>query len=524
MACNTNAQNVLDDFEGSGGITTWYGDNCLVNTNRNNPYPQGINTSNKVLEYFDNGGQYANVRFDMSTNLDLITKNSFSIKIYVPSSDITGSQPNQVSLKLQDGSLAEPWITQTEIIKPIVLNQWQELTFDFENDPFMNLDGSSPAPLFRTDFNRVLIQVNGENNNDNVRAYIDDVSHYDTVIDDPIFDTLVWSDEFDGASLDASKWWRQTQLPPGGSWYNGEIQHYTNRDVNSSVNNGILSINAIKELGYTDQGYSKDYTSARLNSKFAFTYGKVEVRAKLPTGPGTWPAIWMLGKNINEDGAYWDNQGYDTTGWPACGEIDIMEHWGTNQNFIQSAMHTPSSFGNTDNKGGQVIPTVSNGFHVYSVEWTPEKMVFRVDGVKHYEYNPAIKNASTWPFDEEQYLLLNVAILPEIHSNFTSSAMDIDYVRVYQQSTLSNHENGLDRVSIYPNPVRNVLNLKLKNTSLAISNLSITDLNGRIVYENNTYNAIQNMRYNLSALQSGVYITQVSFSNGTKETHKFIKQ
>ena len=174
---------------------------------------------------------------------------------------------------------------------------------------------------------------------------------------------LVWADEFNtDGSIDQEKWFHQTQLPNGYSWYNNELQHYTDEIENTYVSNGTLKIVAIKE-NYTDQGHTKQYTSARLNSKFAFTYGKVEVRAKLPTGQGTWPAIWTLGKNITEPGAYWFNQGFGTTGWPSCGEIDIMEHWGSNQNYVQSATHTPSSYGGTVNHGGQVLPTASTQFH-----------------------------------------------------------------------------------------------------------------------------------------------------------------
>lgn len=243
--------------------------------------------------------------------------------------------------------------------------------------------------------------------------------------------TLVWSDEFNGTgAIDSSKWFQQTQLQNGVSWYNGEIQHYTNRQTNSFENNGSLNIVAKKET-FTDQGQTKQYTSARLNSKFAFKYGRVEVRAKLPSGTGTWPAIWMLGKNVIETGAFWSST-FGTAYWPACGEVDIMEHWGSNQNYVQSAMHTPSSFGNTANLGGQVIATASSQFHVYALDWTAEKMVFSVDGVVHYTYNPAVKNADTWPFNSEQYVLLNLAILPSISQNYTSGTMEVDYIRIYQ--------------------------------------------------------------------------------------------
>lgn len=245
------------------------------------------------------------------------------------------------------------------------------------------------------------------------------------------FDNLVWSDEFNGSgTINSSKWAHQTQLPDGVNWYNGEIQHYTNRQINSFENNGALSIVAKKET-FTDQGQTKQYTSARLNSKFAFKYGRVEVRAKLPSGTGTWPAIWMLGKNIIEPGSFWSST-YGTVNWPYCGEVDIMEHWGSNQNYVQSAMHTPSSYGGTVNLGGQVISTASSQFHIYTLDWTAEKMVFSVDGIVHYTYNPTTKNASTWPFDAEQYVLLNVALQSSISQSFTECAMEVDYVRIYQ--------------------------------------------------------------------------------------------
>lgn len=243
---------------------------------------------------------------------------------------------------------------------------------------------------------------------------------------------LVWSDEFnDSGVINSEKWHHQTQLPSRGSWYNNEIQHYTNRVDNSKVSDGVLSIIAKKEA-FSNQGHTKQYTSARLNSKFAFTYGRVEVRAKLPAGIGTWPAIWLLGKDINEAGAYWQSQGFGTASWPECGEVDIMEHWGSNQNYVSSAIHTSSSHGATINQGGQTIETVSTEFHIYTIEWSSEKMVFSVDDVVHYTYNPSIKNAQTWPFDSDQYVVLNIAIKPEIEQSFTQSEMVIDYIRIYQ--------------------------------------------------------------------------------------------
>jgi beta-glucanase (GH16 family) len=515
---NVESQNITDDFEGNGTITTWFGDDCDINTSFANPYPSGINTSAKVLRYSDSGTLYANVRFDANSNFNLNNNSVFSFKIYVPSSGITGNQPNQVSLKLQNKSLGAPWSTQCEIIKPIVLNQWQTITFNFATDAYINLDSNSPNPIYRADFNRVVIQINGENNNSKVLAFLDDFFRNETITT-PVYNNLVWFDEFDGTgAVNATNWFLQTKLPSGGSWHNGEIQHYTNRQVNSFVNNGLLNIIAKKET-FTDQGKTKQYTSARLNSKFAFKYGRVEVRAKLPTGVGTWPAIWMLGQNILESGGYWSST-HGKVNWPACGEIDIMEHWGSNQNYVQSALHTPSSFGGTVNRGGQNISTASSQFHIYSLEWSAEKMIFSVDNIVHYVYNPTEKNASTWPFNAPQYLLLNIAIEPSISSNFTQGAMEIDYVRVYQENALSiNNAQENEKVILFPNPATNELNIKISDnfigTQAKIYSILGQELGTHIL--DNRQNILD-----ISNYQNGIYLIKIQTTKGT-QTYKFLK-
>ena len=508
-----------DDFEGNSTITSWFGDDCGINSNFINPFPTGINTSSKVLKYSDIGGLYANVRFDAGFNYNLTTSSVFSLKIYVPSSGISGNQTNQISLKLQNGSIAQPWTTQCEIRKSILLNQWQTITFNFATDAYINLDTNSVNPLYRSDFNRVVLQVNGENNTSQVVAYIDDFL-YSGAAPTPANNTLVWSDEFDGnGTINSTKWFPQTQLPDGNSWYNGEMQHYTNRQVNSNIINGILNIVAKKET-FTDQGKTKQFTSARLNSKFAFKYGRVEVRAKLATGSGTWPAIWMLGKNIIEPGGYWTST-YGNVGWPACGEIDIMEHWGTNQNYVQSAMHTPSSSGSTVNLGGQTIPTASSQFHIYSLEWSATSMIFSVDNVVHYVYNPAVKNASTWPFDAEQYLLLNVAIQSNIATNFVQSAMEVDYVRIYQQGSLATTEVEKTKgLIVFPNPATDKLNLKIVENQIGnqvtIYSILGQELNSYIL---NTEETI----LDVSHYQNGIYLLKINTNSGI-QTYKFIKE
>ena len=258
---------------------------------------------------------------------------------------------------------------------------------------------------------------------------------------DVVYNNLVWSDEFNtNGAIDSNKWFHQTQLPSGGSWFNNEVQHYTNLLSNSFVDSGNLNIVAKKEP-FTDQGVTKQYTSARLNSKFAFTYGRVDIRAKAPNASGTWPALWLLGKNVNEDGGFFDSN-FGTTSWPACGEIDIMEHGifpGQPINYIGAAIHTPSSSGNTINKGGIQATDISQNYHIYSMNWSPNQITFLLDGVVFYTYNPTVKNASTWPFNADQYLLLNIAMggfAGTIPTSFVQSSMIIDYVRVYQNTAV----------------------------------------------------------------------------------------
>ena len=509
-----------DNFEGNSTITSWFGDNCGMDTSFLNPYQVGINTSSKVLKYSDIGGLYSNVRFDAGYNFNLTTSSVFTLKIYVPSSGITGNQTNQISLKLQNGSIASPWSKQCEIIKPIVLNQWQIITFNFAIDTYINLDPTSTNPLYRSDFNRVVLQVNGENNASQVVAYVDDFLYSGAAT---INNTLVWSDEFDGnGPINSTKWFPQTQLPNGNSWYNSELQHYTNRQVNSNVTNGILSIIAKRET-FTDQGKTKQYTSARLNSKFAFKYGRVEVRAKLPIGAGTWPAIWMLGKNIIEPGGYWTST-YGSVGWPACGEIDIMEHWGTNQNVISSAVHHPINGNLTVNQyvsNAQNKPGVSTDFHIYALEWDSQRLTFSVDGINHLTYNPTVKNQYTWPFDAEQYILLNVAIEPSVTTSFVQSTMQIDYVRVYQQTSLGNNNITKEKeLVLFPNPTSDKLNLRIAENQIGnrvtIFSVLGQELNSYIL---NTEETI----LDVSHYQNGIYLLKINTNSGI-QTYKFVKK
>ena len=212
------------------------------------------------------------------------------------------------------------------------------------------------------------------------------------------FTKLVWADEFNYKGLpDSSKW---NYDIGGNGWGNNELQYYTANDtLNAIVVEGVLKITARRQVKENRQ-----YTSARLQTKnkASFKYGKIEVRAKLPAGRGTWPAIWMLGENIGKEG------------WPRCGEIDIMEHVGYDPNKIHSSVHT------------------------YSIEWTPDKIDFMVDGVIYNHFINEHLTTKEWPFDQPFYLILNLAVggnwggKKGVDESVFPATLEVDYVRVFQ--------------------------------------------------------------------------------------------
>jgi beta-glucanase (GH16 family) len=249
------------------------------------------------------------------------------------------------------------------------------------------------------------------------------------------FTRLVWSDEFtlDGFP-DVTKWGYDTDRNQLG-WYNNELQYYaSNRLENSQVLGGNLIITARKEslTGSPDYG-GQSYTSARMitRGKAWWTYGFFEVRAKLPCSLGTWPAIWMLGRG----GV-----------WPDDGEIDLMEQRGAaaaDKTVVLGTIHTRAYnyFNGTLGVGQGSSRSVSDActnFHSYQLIWDEGKVAIGVDGVTYFTYNkPAIFNNNTWPFDNPQYLILNLAMGGDLGGavpiGFVSDQMVVDYVRVYQR-------------------------------------------------------------------------------------------
>ena len=244
---------------------------------------------------------------------------------------------------------------------------------------------------------------------------------------------LVWGDEFDYEGTPAAdKWHFQVEPITDSGWVNNELQHYTSRLDNAGVSDGTLKIIAKRE-DYTYAGINKGFTSARLNAKFDFTYGKVEVRAKLPAAPGTWPAIWTLGSNIDEKGNYFgDSRG--SVGWPHCGEIDIMEQYGGNKSETLGTFHWHDTGTNAYASYGlkKAIPKLTEDFHNYVLVWDADRIDIYVDETLVVRMN----NAENVPFDHPHYLLLNVAmggsLGGSVPTSFEQDQMEIDYVRIYQ--------------------------------------------------------------------------------------------
>ena len=237
---------------------------------------------------------------------------------------------------------------------------------------------------------------------------------------------LVWSDEFDRDGLpDPSKWAYDTGMNQAG-WHNRELQYYAGpRAENARVQGGRLVITARKEqLSAAPDWGGQRYTSTRLitQGKGEWTYGYFEVRARLPCGKGTWPAIWMLNRSVD---------------WPAGGELDIMEHIGQAPGRVFSTVHTAAGHGGNGAGAARQIDDACTAFHDYQMHWTADTVRFGIDGVPHFEYPNPRQGRERWPFDAPQFLILNIAIGGDLGGAVDDTvfpvSMEIEHVRVYQR-------------------------------------------------------------------------------------------
>jgi beta-glucanase (GH16 family) len=241
--------------------------------------------------------------------------------------------------------------------------------------------------------------------------------------------TLQWGDEFDGAngsSPDSTKW---TFDIGGNGWGNNELEYYTSRPQNAQIQNGNLVITAIPEAYTGPDGVTRNYTSARLKTAglFSQAYGRFEARIKIPSGQGVWPAFWILGNNIS------------TSGWPTCGEIDIMENIGSEPSMVHGSMHGPGYSGGNAITASYFLPSghFSDDFHVFAVEWETSAVRFYVDSTLYETRTPSdLPPGASWVFDHPFFILLNVAVggkwpgSPDQSTVFPQTML-VDYLRVY---------------------------------------------------------------------------------------------
>ncbi|MFZ0522627.1 MAG: glycoside hydrolase family 16 protein [Candidatus Acidiferrales bacterium] len=243
--------------------------------------------------------------------------------------------------------------------------------------------------------------------------------------------TLVWSDEFnasDGSRPDPAKW----KFEVGGNgWGNHELECYTNRPENSFIHDGNLLIQALKENFTGPDHVARDYSSARITTQGLFeqAYGRFEARIKIPRGRGLWPAFWLLGNDIG------------TIGWPASGEIDIMENIGKEPSMVHGSLHGPGYSGDRDYTSEYKLPggvRFADDFHVFAVEWEPKTVRFFVDQDLYATFTPTrLPTGMKWVFDHPFFIILNVAVggdwpgPPDATTTFPQTML-VDYVRVYK--------------------------------------------------------------------------------------------
>jgi len=341
----------------------------------------------------------------------------------------TTTMPVSVDYTLTDGTAKSPndYVASSGTIT-IPANGYQaELEVQIKGDPTntrqnnlefsLQLSNPKACTIAVSSAKGIIITEDGTN-------LTTDNTGYTTPMSYPGY-TLVWNDEFSGTSLDLNTWNQEIGNGSNG-WGNNELEYYTNSTKNIFLSNGNLIIEARKE-----QMSGLNYTSGRMTTqnKKSFTFGRIDLRAKLPVGKGIWPALWMLGNNIT------------SVGWPACGEIDIMELIGTYPGRVHATMHWKPATGDHTSKGAEynlASGNFSQQFHVYSLVWSQDLIKCYVDDQLYLTVTKADAGTANYPFNAPQFLIMNVAVggnwpgPPDNNTEFPQR-MFVDYVRVFQQ-------------------------------------------------------------------------------------------
>tara|TARA_B100000900_G_scaffold8598_1_gene7079 strand:- start:14016 stop:15551 length:1536 start_codon:yes stop_codon:yes gene_type:complete len=455
-----------------------------------NPFVDSENLSSKVGRMIKGAGQnWAGAYLTLGSPMDFLNNDTFSIKVH------SSKLNTKLLLKVENSSNStinfEKEVTLTKY------NEWETLVFDFSQIPNENYDqivlifdlgitgnGSSSFTYFIDDI--TLYSLNGppEPCDSNLTGNIPSGSNY----------VLVWSDEFtEDGDLCYENWTYDLGNGYQG-WGNFEAQSYTNNSENVRKENGKLKITALKS--------GNSYTSARVKTKnlFDFTYGRIEIRAKLPSTAGTWPAVWLLGSNINE------------VSWPQCGEIDIIEQFSNKQENISTA-HWYSD-GNAQYGLSVNNSTLTSNFNTFRLDWTPTSLTAYLNDSQYW----VMSTNNTMPFFDNFFLIANLALggnkgAGNIDPNFSEDSLEIDYIRVYQNSSgsvlSSETTNGNQNIINYYNSNGE---WHFKSSSTDINDIFIYDILGKLIEKQNVGGKMA--KINLKNLQNGLYFIQLSGNFG----------
>lgn len=349
-----------------------------------------------------------NVKYQFTVTLDKVSTSAITISY----TTADGTAVANTDFKPASGTLSIPANTSSATIEVEVIGD----SIRKANQTFsVQLSNPSNCSLATNKGTGTII-------NENLLVFpVDNTNGYSTPNTYP-GQTLVWSDEFNGNTINTNNWAFETGA---GGWGNAELETYTARSQNAFQSKGNLVIEARKE-----NVNGSVYTSARMISKAKkfFTYGRIDVRAKIPTAKGMWPAIWMLGNNI------------DQVGWPACGEMDIMELVGTEPNRVHGTLHwgaTPALHSSKEAGYSLATGTFDQQFHVYSMVWIKDKVQIYVDDILYNTVSTSNTAGSAYPFNSDFFFILNVAVGgnwpgPPDNTTVFPQRMIVDYVRVFQ--------------------------------------------------------------------------------------------
>jgi len=457
----------------SQSIVAWvqYGGNTYSESNP--ALAHGGNDYFKVFQNFSGAVNYSGVYQDNITGPGAV----FSADgwAYTSSSDVlAGQNVAWIEVTFRDASanilaLYRSVLVATNTIGTAAFpkDTWNYLPINTQYNPITYEAIGTVASLVApagTSFVRYQVVFQGDAQRSNGSMYFDDLT-LTQIAGAPYGDwNIVWSDEFNGTSINPNTWTFDIGNGSGG-WNNNELEYYTSRTNNVYVSNGVLHIVALQE-NYGGQAY----TSARLKTEglFSCTYGRIEFRAKLPQGVGFWPAIWMLGTDIG------------SVGWPGCGEIDVLENNGGNLNVVQGSLHSGS-----DETAVYTLPGGSvNNFHTYVLEWTTNAINWFVDGLLY-------ENQTNWssavgpyptPFNKPFFIIMDLAVGGNYLGNPSPGAinagstfpgdMQIDYVRIYNETAslqLTTAKSGSSLVLMWPKTIVCHLQAQTNSASAGIT-------------------------------------------------------